>query len=64
MLLLFVWWVPCVLKKCSRSIAAVIKRYHKGNHKFIIDFPKSWDDFVILDKENGNTLWQDEARKR
>jgi hypothetical protein len=31
----FVWWAPHVLKKCSRSIAAVTKHYHKCTHKLI-----------------------------
>jgi hypothetical protein len=37
----FVWWAPHVLKKRSRSIAAVTKRYHKRNHKFGIEVPKN-----------------------
>jgi hypothetical protein len=45
-----------VLKKCSRIIAAVTKRYHKWTHKFGIEVPKSWDDCVRLDKVIGNTL--------
>jgi hypothetical protein len=59
----FVWWDPHVLKKRSRIIAYVTKRYHKRTHKFGIEVPKSWDDCVRLDKENGNTLWQDAASK-
>jgi hypothetical protein len=54
-----VWWVPYVLKKRSRIIAAVTKRYHKRTHNFGIEVPKSWEDCVRLDKENGNTLWYD-----
>jgi hypothetical protein len=52
----FVWWVPYVLKKCSRINDYVTKRYHKRTHKFGIEVPKSWDDCVRLDKENGNTI--------
>jgi hypothetical protein len=52
-----------VLKKRSRIIAAVNKRYHKRNHKFGIEVPNSWDECVRLDKENDNTLWKDEVRK-
>jgi hypothetical protein len=59
----FVWWVPYVLKKRSRIIAAITKIYHKRTHKFGIEVPKSWDDCVRLDKENDNTLWQDSVRK-
>jgi hypothetical protein len=59
----FVWWAPHVLKKRSIISASVTKRYHKRNHKFGIEVPKSWDDCVILDKENYNTLWQYAVRK-
>jgi hypothetical protein len=59
----FVWWAPYVLKKRTRIIAAVTKRYHKRTHKFGIEVPKNWDDCVRLDKDNDNTLWQYAARK-
>jgi hypothetical protein len=39
------------------------KRYHKGTHKFGIKVPKAYEDCVRIDKENGNTLWQDAIRK-
>jgi hypothetical protein len=55
----FVWWSPHVLKKRSRIIAAVTKRYHKRIHKLGIEVPKIWDDCVRLDKENDSTLLQD-----
>jgi hypothetical protein len=59
----FVWWVPYVLKKRSRIIADATKRYHKRTHKFGIEVPNSWDDCVILNKENSYTMWQGAARK-
>jgi hypothetical protein len=59
----FVWWAPHVLNKLIRIIAAVTKRYYNLTHKFLIEFPKSWDDCVRLGKENDNTLWQDAVRK-
>jgi hypothetical protein len=59
----FVWWDPHVLKKRSRIISAIIKRYHKRTRKFGIEVPKRWDDCVRLDKENENTLWQDVVSK-
>jgi hypothetical protein len=46
----FLWWVPYVLKKRSRIIAAVTNRYHKRTHKFGSGVPKNWDDCVRLDK--------------
>jgi hypothetical protein len=59
----FVWWVPNILKKCSRTISAVTKRYHNPTHKFGIEVPNNLDDCMRLDKENDNTIWQDAARK-
>jgi hypothetical protein len=59
----FFWWSPHVLKKGTRIIAAVTKRYHKQTHKFGIEVPKSWDDCVRLHKENDNTIWQDAVSK-
>jgi hypothetical protein len=59
----FVWWSPHVLKKRTRSIAAVTKRYQKRTHKFGSECPKSLDDCVILGKENEHTLWKDAVRK-
>jgi hypothetical protein len=55
----FFWWVPYFLNKCSRIIDDVINRYHNLTHKFVIEVPKSFDDCVRLNKENGNILWQD-----
>ncbi|KAI2506535.1 Reverse transcriptase (RNA-dependent DNA polymerase) [Fragilaria crotonensis] len=59
----FAWWVPYTLKRRNRIIAAVNNRYHKRTHKFGIEVPKTWDDCLRLDKEAGNTLWQDAVRK-
>jgi hypothetical protein len=59
----FIWWAPHVHQKRSRIIADVTNRYHKRTYKFVIEVPKSWDDYVKLDKENDNTIWQDAARK-
>jgi hypothetical protein len=46
----FAWWVPHVLKKRNRIIAAVTKRYHKHTHKFGIQVPKTWGEAVKLDE--------------
>jgi hypothetical protein len=52
----FAWWVPHVLKKRNRIIAAATKRYHKRTHKFGIQVPKTWDEAVKLDEGSGNIL--------
>jgi hypothetical protein len=59
----FMWWVPSVLKNRNQFIIAVNKRYHKLTHKFGIAIPKGWDKAIKVDKENGNTHWQDATRK-
>lgn len=59
----FAWWAPFALKRCNRIIAAVNKHYHKWTHKFGIEVPKTYDDCIRIDRENGNTLWQDAIRK-
>jgi hypothetical protein len=42
----------------SHSSRAESRSSYLGS-KFGIEVPKSWDDHVILDTENGNILWQD-----
>jgi hypothetical protein len=59
----FSLWVPYVLKKQIRIIADVTNINHNRTHKFGIEVTKSWDDCVRLEKENGNTLWQDALKK-
>ena len=59
----FHWWVPFTLKRRDRIIKAVNKRYAKRDHKFGIRIPKSYQEAVELDRDNGNTLWQDAISK-
>jgi ribosomal protein L31E len=59
----FAWWVPFTLKRRNRIIAAVNSCYHKRTNKFSIEVPKNFDECVRIDKENGNTLWQEAVRK-
>ncbi|KAI2504635.1 Reverse transcriptase (RNA-dependent DNA polymerase) [Fragilaria crotonensis] len=59
----FAWWVPYTLRRRNRIIAAVNARYHKRTHKFGFEVPKTFDDCLRIDRENGNTLWQDAIRK-
>jgi len=43
----------------DQIIAAVNRRYHKQTHKFGIEVPKTVKHAFEIDKENGNTFWQD-----
>jgi hypothetical protein len=55
----FAWWVPYVLKRRDRIIAAVNKRYHKRQFKFGFEILKTVERAKEIDRENGNTLWTD-----
>jgi hypothetical protein len=46
-----------------RNLATVTTQYQKRAHKFGIEISKTFDDCVRIDRENGNTLWQDAIRK-
>jgi hypothetical protein len=59
----FKWWVPYTLKKRKRIIAAVNKRVLKRDHKFGIRIPRTVEEALRIDKENGNTLWEDSMVK-
>ncbi len=61
--------MPCkakrmfTLKRRNRINAGVNKRYHKRTHKFGIKVLKTYKDCGRINKEVGNTLWQDAIRK-
>jgi len=59
----FAWWVPYVLKRRNRIIAAVNKRHAKKNFQFGIEVPTDLTDAIRIDRSNGNTLWQDAIKK-
>jgi hypothetical protein len=53
----FAWWVYDVLKKRDRIIAKVKSKYWQRTHKFGIKIPKTVQEALQFDKENGNHLW-------
>ena len=56
----FQWWVPYTLRKKASIIASVKGRAVKRKtHKYGVQVPTSVAEAYALDKENGNTLWQD-----
>ena len=59
----FSWWTAHVLEKRQRTIAAVNKNYHKLTHKFGINVPKTVEEAMALDMENGNDLWWKATQK-
>ena len=52
----FEWWVRDVLRRRSRIIAKVKAKYWRTTHKFGIRVPKSVNEALAIDKENGNIL--------
>lgn len=54
---------PYTIRRRYRIIAAVNSRYHKRTHKFGIEVPKTFEDCLRIDRENGDTQWQDAIRK-
>ena len=59
----FAWWVPYVLKKRNRIIAKVKSKYWTRTHKFGIRVPKSVEEALRLDQQNGDTQWWDAIQK-
>ena len=59
----FHWWVDFVLKRRNRRINQVKKKYWKTTHKYGVRLPKSVEEAIRLDKENGDTQWQDAIKK-
>jgi hypothetical protein len=59
----FRWWMPHVLKKRDIIIAKTKLSHWAKMHKCGLEVPKDHDDCVRIDRENGDALWQDGARK-
>ena len=58
----FAWWVPYVLKKQERILQKVKSKYWARTHKYGIRIPKNIREAMLIDRENGNTLWMDAIR--
>ena len=59
----FAWWVPHIIKKRLRVIAKLKSKYWQRTHKFGIRIPKSVEQALSFDRENGDTLWWDSICK-
>ncbi len=59
----FNWWVSYTLKKRDRIISKVKSKYWRTTHMFGIRVPKTVDEALRLDEENGNTFWYDSIQK-
>ena len=54
---IFKWGVRDVLRHRNRIIVKVKAKYWRTAHKFGIQVPKSVNEALAIDKENGNTIW-------
>lgn len=59
----FAWWVQTVLRRRNRIISKVKKKYWRTTHKYGVRVPKTWEEALQLDQENGNNLWRDAINK-
>ena len=55
----FCWRVPFTLRKRYRIVSSICARIASSNYKYGIKIPKTINEALTLDSENGNTLWQD-----
>ena len=56
-------WVRDMLRRRNIIIAKLRTKYWRTTHKFVIRVPKSVDEALEIDKENGNTLWYTAIQK-
>ena len=59
----FAWWIPSVTLKRKYIVKQIQHCIPKKSMKFGIIVPGSVNEAINLDKENGNTLWQDSIWK-
>ena len=52
----FAWWVKSVLRRRNRIISKVKKKYWRTTHKHGVRVPKTWEEALELDRQNGNNL--------
>ena len=59
----FAWWVSQVVRKRLRVIAKLKSKYWQRTHKYGIRIPKSVEQALAFDRENGDTKWWDSICK-
>ena len=59
----FAWWVPYVMKKRDRIIAEVKTKYWRTTHKYGVRLPKTAEEALRFDAEDGTTFWRDAMNK-
>jgi hypothetical protein len=56
-------WVNYDIKKKHCLIKQAMKRKRFNRYKYVVEIPRTMAEAIALDKNNGNTLWQDAVRK-
>lgn len=59
----FAWWARHALKKAHSTLSKVKSKYWETTHIYGIRIPKSVQEPIAIDKENGDTKWTDYIRK-
>jgi len=59
----FSWWAKDILQQKKHIIQKVKTRYWQRTHKFGTCPPKTIQEALKLDEENGNTLWHNAIQK-
>jgi hypothetical protein len=59
----FKWWVPKVLRRRDRIISKAKTKYWRTNSKFGIRLPKTVEEALRIDRENGNDFWEKALKK-
>jgi hypothetical protein len=55
----FAWWVPYMMRKRDIILSKLKARIRKTTHKYGIEVPTSMEHAFVIDRKNGNSLWQD-----
>ena len=58
----FAWWTKTAIKRRNVMVSKVNRRIRK-NMKFGVKLPKNYQEAKILDRANGNSLWQEAIKK-
>lgn len=54
----FAWWVTYILKKRKAIVSKIKSKYWQRTHKYGIRVPKSVDEALRRDQDNGNDYWK------
>ena len=59
----FDWWVPYTIRKRDLVISSINHRMRKTTHKYGVQVPRTLEECIKLDNENGNLLWSNAIDK-